>query len=67
VVQLICVRAFGTYQPGDLAAEVPDDAVYDTFHYAPAGDPAAKRAVRTPKQKTKDELEAELASLEGVN
>jgi hypothetical protein len=55
-VQLVCVRAFGTYKPGDLAAEVPDDATYSTWFFAPADHPAALDA--------KARIEAELQALQ---
>lgn len=65
-VALVCVRPFGEYQPGDDAGTVPDEAVYDTYYFAPADHPTAQAAVSTRDQQIAD-LQAELAGLEGEN
>lgn len=57
---LICIKPFGDYKVGDEAGEVPEDAAYCTEFFAPTGTEAAHGA-----DKSKAELEAELAALEG--
>lgn len=64
-VKLVCVRAFGTYHPGDDAGEVPDDAVYDTDYFAPVSAPPGKKL--TAKEQREAELQAELDALEKEN
>lgn len=39
---LECIRAFGNFKPGDLIAEVPDGAEFDTFHFKAADKKKAK-------------------------
>lgn len=66
MVDLVCVRAFGTYLPGDSAGSVPDDAAYDTYYYAPADHPVAVAATDSRAAQIAA-LEAELAALEEEN
>lgn len=63
-VKLVCVRAFGTYHPGDDAGEVPDDAVYDTDYFAPVSAPKLPAKPLTAKEQREAELQAELDELE---
>jgi hypothetical protein len=63
VTDLVCVRAFGTYKPGDSAGSVPEGAAYSTEFFAPADHPAAAIAVDT-RTAHLAELEAELKALE---
>lgn len=57
---LICIKAFGDYVPGDDAGFVPDDAEYCTDFFAPVDE-----ATTAKGQPTKKQIEAELAALEG--
>lgn len=77
MIDLVCIRAFGTYVPGDSAGSVPDDAQYSRDFFAPADaapDAGQAKAVVLAKLEAEHAgdaraahiaaLEAELAALE---
>jgi len=48
VRQIVCVRAFGNFRPGDIT-EVPDDASVSPLHWAEPGSVEAVAAQATAK------------------
>ena len=52
--QIVCVRAFGQFRPGDRS-EVPDDASVSSHHWAEPGSPEAGAAEATAKAQASPE------------
>ncbi len=49
MMTLVCIRQFGNYVVGDEVADIPDDALFDTYHFA------AKQSHTRPKGAKKED------------